>query len=157
MLFRSVAAAAVGIVALATVGYMAGQQLAGREAAAPASTAAPVAIPAVGATTETVAQPAASAAGMPMIDEAPAPSDAAATATAPPPPIATAPGPDPAPPARPKREPRHAATAEAAPGIDKPNPANAAVTRSRCSDILQKASLEPLTSAEATFLKRECR
>ncbi len=28
---------------------------------------------------------------------------------------------------------------------------------SRCSDILQKASLEPLTSEEAAYLKRECR
>ena len=28
---------------------------------------------------------------------------------------------------------------------------------SRCSDILQKASLEPLTSEEAEYLKRECR
>ncbi|HEX2540762.1 MAG TPA: protein kinase [Caldimonas sp.] len=27
----------------------------------------------------------------------------------------------------------------------------------RCSDILQKASLEPLTAEEATYLKRECR
>jgi hypothetical protein len=27
----------------------------------------------------------------------------------------------------------------------------------RCSDILQKASLEPLTAAEAEYLKRECR
>ncbi|HEY4957309.1 MAG TPA: hypothetical protein VII31_05790 [Caldimonas sp.] len=27
----------------------------------------------------------------------------------------------------------------------------------RCSDILQKASLEPLTADEADYLKRECR
>jgi hypothetical protein len=27
----------------------------------------------------------------------------------------------------------------------------------RCSDILQKASLEPLTADEAAFLRRECR
>ena len=30
-------------------------------------------------------------------------------------------------------------------------------TSSRCSDILQKASLEPLTASEAEYLRRECR
>ena len=36
-------------------------------------------------------------------------------------------------------------------------PTNTAVTKARCSDILQKASLEPLTAGEAEFLKKECR
>ncbi|HEY9105610.1 MAG TPA: serine/threonine-protein kinase [Roseateles sp.] len=36
-------------------------------------------------------------------------------------------------------------------------PARAAAKGARCSDILQKASLEPLTPSEAAYLKRECR
>jgi hypothetical protein len=36
-------------------------------------------------------------------------------------------------------------------------PTRDAGVRARCSDILQKASLEPLTGAEAEFLRRECR
>ena len=70
---------------------------------------------------------------------------------------------------KPKREPRSAEprsieprplAAEPAP---KPAaerataPTNTAVTKARCSDILQKASLEPLTAGEAEFLKKECR
>ena len=41
---------------------------------------------------------------------------------------------------------------------ERPSPtANPSVTGARCSDILQKASLEPLTEGEAIYLKRECR
>jgi hypothetical protein len=36
-----------------------------------------------------------------------------------------------------------------------PQPAQA--TQARCSDILQKASLEPLSASEAAYLKKECR
>ncbi|MDQ6627447.1 MAG: protein kinase [Pseudomonadota bacterium] len=36
-------------------------------------------------------------------------------------------------------------------------PARRSAVGSRCSDILQKASLEPLTADEAAYLKRECR
>jgi serine/threonine protein kinase len=36
-------------------------------------------------------------------------------------------------------------------------PVRSAANPSRCSDILQKASLEPLSADEAAFLKRECR
>jgi hypothetical protein len=39
----------------------------------------------------------------------------------------------------------------------KPAPPHAPVVSSRCSDILQKASLEPLTASEAAYLKKECR
>ncbi|HSC65701.1 MAG TPA: protein kinase [Caldimonas sp.] len=39
----------------------------------------------------------------------------------------------------------------------KPAPPHPPVVSSRCSDILQKASLEPLTATEAAYLKRECR
>ena len=38
-----------------------------------------------------------------------------------------------------------------------PAPAPAAIKGARCSDILQKASLEPLTASEAAYLKKECR
>jgi hypothetical protein len=39
----------------------------------------------------------------------------------------------------------------------KPAPTHDAAASSRCGDILQKASLEPLSAAEVAFLKRECR
>jgi hypothetical protein len=35
--------------------------------------------------------------------------------------------------------------------------ARKAADPSRCSDILQKASLEPLSADEAAYLRRECR
>jgi len=38
-----------------------------------------------------------------------------------------------------------------------PTPRKLGVPSSRCSDILQKASLEPLTPEEAAYLRRECR
>ena len=61
---------------------------------------------------------------------------------------------EPAPPARPRREaPERAEPSPAAPNT----PAPSAAVQSRCSDILQKASLEPLTAREAEFLKKECR
>jgi len=36
-------------------------------------------------------------------------------------------------------------------------PATTPGVQAKCSDILQKASLEPLTADEAAFLRRECR
>ncbi|MEE8616649.1 MAG: hypothetical protein V3T11_15725, partial [Roseateles sp.] len=48
----------------------------------------------------------------------------------------------------------------AAPAASKPRiaaPARAKPNGSRCSDILQKASLEALTPAETDYLKKECR
>jgi hypothetical protein len=39
----------------------------------------------------------------------------------------------------------------------KPSPTRRPAAGTRCSDILQKASLEPLTADEAAYLKRECR
>ncbi len=74
---------------------------------------------------------------LPMIDESPLASDRPAVPT----------------------KPRRPAPTEAAvrPPAERPAPTNAAVTQGKCSDILQRASLEPLTPAEATFLKRECR
>jgi len=43
------------------------------------------------------------------------------------------------------------------PLAERPAPTNAAVTRAKCSDILQKGSLEPLSASETDFLKKECR
>ena len=76
-------------------------------------------------------------------DATPAPSTA--------PPSAPSTAPPPAPPASaasPRSRPAAAPTTVAAPTTAK---------GSRCSDILQKASLEPLTSSEAAYLKKECR
>ncbi|MDM0122227.1 serine/threonine-protein kinase [Variovorax arabinosiphilus] len=41
--------------------------------------------------------------------------------------------------------------------VPAPVPAATAETRRRCTDILQRASIEPLRPAELAFLKRECR
>ncbi len=80
---------------------------------------------------------------------APAPDPTPAAAAAP---IEPAPAPAPAPspastaPPRPKRS---------APSVPPAPPRPTA--SAKCSDILQKASLEPLTATEAEFLKKECR
>jgi len=59
-------------------------------------------------------------------------------------------------PPRPRREsPPTARTDNAA--AARPASPQAPMVSSRCSDILQKASLEPLTATEAAYLKRECR
>ena len=52
-------------------------------------------------------------------------------------------------------KPAHLETSPSAAARDKPT--RSAGVQSRCSDILQKASLEPLTGEEAAYLKRECR
>ena len=96
---------------------------------------------------------------------APAPTSATSARTAPSPtaePAVTAPAPatkepvaDPSPPVRTRREPQ--TRVEAAPATPKAVPSRGAGVQARCSDILQKASLETLTSEEAAFLKGECR
>jgi hypothetical protein len=71
--------------------------------------------------------------------------------------VTTAPAPVPSIVAKPRREPRPAPAEPAArPAPERATPTNAAATRARCSDILQKASLEPLTPSEAAYLRREC-
>jgi hypothetical protein len=55
-------------------------------------------------------------------------------------------------PTRTRREP----TASRPDAVTTPRPRTSSIG-SRCSDILQKASLEPLTGEEAAYLKRECR
>lgn len=100
-------------------------------APAPAPTTAPSAGPAAASAADTPASvaPASPAPTQPAATPAPAPASA---------PTAVAP-------AAPK--PR--------PGANPPAPS--ATKGARCSDILQKASLEPLTASEAAYLKKECR
>lgn len=98
-----------------------------------------------------VVSPAASA-PTPAASMAPAPQAPASTAPVPPPP---APPPASAPePAAPAPKPAAAAASKPRPA---PTPAAVGTRGARCSDILQKASLEPLTASEADYLKRECR
>ena len=138
----------VGLLGLAATGYYFGGELDTKPVAEPAVEAAapaPAPVPA-----PIVAVPA------PVIQiPAPPPQAAPASATVAPAVSAAA--------SKPKREPRlveprivepRPAAAEPAP---KPAPANTAVNKVRCSDILQKASLEPLTASEAEYLKKECR
>jgi serine/threonine protein kinase len=126
-----------GLAALAWGGY--------RLLSAPEPTPA---LPSVAPTTAPSPAPAASA---PQAASAAAiagsPASVAATPAAAPAPaaVASAPAPATAPPPAPK--PRAAA----------PAPAPTAMKGEKCSDILQKASLEPLTASEAAYLKRECR
>ena len=140
--------AAAAVLALAAVAYMAS-----RPRVTPQEPgAAPV----------TAAAPAVPTPSLPMIDESPVASDkppTAATATnatpTEPAPVAPAPAPITPVAAKPRRPAPTAAVPR--PPADRPAATNTAVTQGKCSDILQKASLEPLTPAEATFLKRECR
>jgi serine/threonine protein kinase len=120
------------------------------------------------------------AAPMPVIAEEPAAPKS--QAAAPPPPVVAAPAPAPAPVASPVAAPTPAPApvAEVPPPAPTPAPAPAEapaprraaeapkpapvvkaaephVNGARCSDILQKASLEALTRQETDYLKRECR
>ena len=132
---------AVGLLGLAAAGYYFGGERETKPVATPAvQTVAPAPAASVDAA---VPMPATTAAPVP----APAPAPATVSAAA----------------SKPKREPRIAEprapeprpiAAEPAP---KPAPTNTAVNKARCSDILQKASLEPLTASEAEYLKKECR
>jgi len=59
---------------------------------------------------------------------------------------------------KPRREPpQPAPTRTEDVALPKPNASRAPTVSARCSDILQKASLEPLTATEAAYLKKECR
>jgi serine/threonine protein kinase len=108
----------------------------------------------------------------PSLAPSPAPSPAAAP---PPTPVASAPDavasaapvlPTATPAAAPAPTPAPAASAPTpaavAPAVPKPRATVPAAAPSeakgaRCSDILQKASLEPLTASETAYLKKECR
>ena len=101
--------------------------------------------------------PATASAPLPATASAPSPTAVAPTATPTPTPIAetSASTSVAVPSERPRREPRTEPTrrSEPAPVVKLPPRAMGA----RCSDILQSASLEPLTADEAAYLKRECR
>jgi hypothetical protein len=56
-----------------------------------------------------------------------------------------------------RRDDKKAAPAAATPPRVEAPPKNAGVKPAKCSDILQKASLEPISREEAEFLRRECR
>ena len=160
--------AAAAVLALAAVAYMASRPRATPQepGAVPATAAVPALATTVVPTVATLAAPASAVApavptpGLPMIDESPVASDkppTAATTT-----NATPTEPAPVAPAsitpvaaKPRRPAPTAAVPR--PTADRPAPTNTAVTQGKCSDTLQRASLEPLTPAEATFLKRECR
>ena len=113
---------------------------------------APASEPAPAPAVQEAVVPPAPAPAPPPSEPVPAPTPAPIEAKVPPPAVVE-PKPDPAP--RVTQEPRRAAR-QAPTKADAP-PKNAGVKPARCSDILQKASLEPLTAEEADYLKRECR
>lgn len=168
-----VGAVLVGVTALAAGAWYLMRPDGAVNATAPATTAAPgpaqapapapASTPSIAATV-TPAEPSpaprpAPETAAPAPAPAPAPSPTAAEQSLPtpapsPPPTASAPAAVP----KPKREPRGVPTEPAprAAPSERATPTNAAETRAKCSDILQKASLEPLTASEAAYLRREC-
>ncbi len=159
--------AAAAVLALAAGAYLASRPRATLQAPGaepPAANAATVPAPAaaVAPTVSPVASPTAPASAaaltvptpsLPMIDESPLASDRPTGAAA-----QTKARPNTSAPTE-AAKPRRPALTEPVPRppTDRPAPTNTALTQGKCSDILQKASLEPLTPAEAIFLKRECR
>ena len=159
---------AVGLLGLAAAGYYFGGErdtkalaepavqapaaAASGTAALPAPPPAPVAVP-VQAPAPAPAPVPTAAAPAPAIEPlAPLPRRAPAAGLAAPTVSAAA--------SKPKREPRIVEPRDIEPrpvAAERAAPTNTTVTKARCSDILQKASLEPLTASEAEFLKKECR
>ena len=116
------------------------------KAAAANPTVAPTAVPPVPVASVGHAAAPAAVVVTPTIPVAPAPSPspppaASAAAVAP---VAAAPAP---------LRPAVATTAT----IEPPAPATAAERQTRCLEILQKASLEPISPADTAFFKRECK
>jgi serine/threonine protein kinase len=160
--------AVVGLTLLAvgaTVAYMRMREAAPTAAGAPTTATAPAPAPAAA---PAVTPASAVAPWVPVEPAAPPPAAQAAPAPAPSPVIAPAPAPAPAPitapvATAPRAEPAPAPAVPARRATPKAEVAEPAPSRSvgvrpaRCSDILQKASLEPLSAEEAAFLKRECR
>ena len=160
----SLLVAALALLALLGLGYslyrdsQGGAPDTGREverpAAAPASAVAlptPLPMPATPALAPAPAavEPAASgAAPVPELAGQAAPASAPASSGS----AAPAPQPKPLPATGPPRPPRPAPGPAAETRPAAPSPADAA----RCSDILKKGSLEPLTAAETAFLRRHC-
>nr|WP_297350427.1 protein kinase [uncultured Caldimonas sp.] len=171
---KSVALPITAALVLAALGgggawlYLSGDKATGETAAAPIEVppapvvpaAAPVVPPPPAPAPAPVAAelpPAPPALPAPVARPAPAPSPAPVAATPPPAPpaVATAPA-----------APRPAAPAPRAEAVRPPAPAPAPAAaapvvskadQSRCTEILQKASLEPLSSSETEFLKRVCK
>ncbi len=165
----------VSLLGLAAAGYYFGTEREAKtgaepavEAAAPAASVVPptpAPRPATAPAPAPVAAPApppVAAMPAPVIEAAPAPVLQAAPTSAPAAPAVTAAA------SKPRREPRiaepratepRAVAAEPAakPAAERAAPTNTPTAKARCSDILQKASLEPLTASEADFLKKECR
>lgn len=147
-------AGTVGLLCMAAAGYYLGNE---RDTKPVASPAVEAAAPATAATP----QPTAAA---PFIAPAPLVETPAPVLQAPPE-SATSAGPTmTGTQSKPKREPRIAEPrvleprrVAAEPATRPAAPKNTAATKARCSDILQKASLEPLTASEAEYLKKECR
>ncbi|HEX7436228.1 MAG TPA: protein kinase, partial [Caldimonas sp.] len=181
-----VAGAVVCLIALAAAGLRVLEQRSATGPQASELTSTPPAAPSASATAPAnavpvpTAVPAALPAALPPVVEAPAtiqaPNTASGQASSPsstlPPP--TSPASPEAPQAKPEAaaspttepppepSPTQTRTKRDAPVRTEPVPRPAAPThgagvQARCSDILQKASLEPLSGEEAAFLKRECR
>jgi serine/threonine protein kinase len=180
-----VVAGTAGLMVLAAAVYYAGAGRSAPSAATPGASMAPPTIDKPAHVVAPASAAAPSAAPVVLQAPAPAPSPAPAVETRPEPVAESVPTPvvkaAPAPavlqaappaanpaPAKPKREapaadaripePRAPVAEPAArPATERAAPSNAAVSKARCSDILQKASLEPLSASEAEFLKKECR
>ena len=163
-------AALIGAAVLGAVGYFSGKARAPVTASEPvppmtapavAAPALPVTPPVAVPTAPTPAAPEPAPAQVVTPAPAPAPAPALAPVAKPavPPVAKAAPAPLVKAAAPPEPRPR-TPPPEATPRTDTEQPApmaNPSVTGARCSDILQKASLEPLTASEAVYLKRECR
>jgi hypothetical protein len=109
-------------------------------------------VPPMAASAGEIVRPAAGSVPAPASSGAPGDGREASTATSH---EASTPTTAPIPSTRPRREPATAAHVET-PQARSETPRRPAAG-ARCSDILQKASLEPLTAEEAAYLKRECR
>jgi serine/threonine protein kinase len=124
--------------------------------------AAPIAVPAAPPPPAVAAEPPApvDAAATPAAPVTTAPAEAAGRDATPPAPLDAAPLPPPAAEAVPPKAaaaaeaeaetPRRSARTPPPPTLKRPLPP-------RCTDILRKASLEPLSDEEAAFLRKECR
>ena len=165
--------ALIGVAALALQFYA--RQSAHPVGALPA--VAPPALPASATTPpETIAAPAPAApvvvqasrrpgapASAPVVLVTPRPTVMPAPAATPQPVAATVPAASPPPPvvipptARAGSPPGAAPAAPLVPQEDLSPPATAAERQARCTEILQKASLERITAAETSFFKRECK
>jgi serine/threonine protein kinase len=138
-------AGTAGLLGLAAIGYRVGRAPGVPQGSAPSPVLpAPVALPnPMPAPRPTPTPP------------SPAASVAAVAAPAPAPDSAIRAAPAGSPPRRPAPKPAAPATESVAPA-PLARPATDPLVRARCSDILQKGSLEPLTASETAFLKREC-